>query len=179
MNILKKLPESLNIDGRDYYINTDFKTWLAVSEKLAEKDVFGVISLVFNELPENLYSAITALIEFYRGEYKPTKEKKGKAYYDFALDSELIYAAFWQQYGINLNEIKLHWWEFKALFAGLTSKTRFIEIVGYRQIDLRTIKDKKEKKFYRDMKRIYKLPDKRSEEEKEADFNAELSGLFV
>lgn len=177
MNVLKELSQSLNIDGRDYEINTDFKVWLEVAEKLSEKDVFGVFSLVFKELPENMYSAFSAVMNFFTGGEK-TKGRKGKAVYDFAFDSELIYAAFWQQYRINLNAVKLHWWEFKALFAGLTTETRFVTVMGYRQIDLNTIKDKKERKFYRDMKRIYKLPDKRSEEEKEADFNAELSGLF-
>ena len=178
MNILKELPESLNIDGRNYEINTDFKVWLEVAEKLSEKDVFGVFSLVFNELPDNMYSAFTAVMDFYTGGEK-SKGKKGKAVFDFVFDAELIYAAFWQQYRINLNAVKLHWWEFKALFTGLTADTRFVTVMGYRQTDLNSIKDKKERKFYRDMKRLYKLPDRRSEEEKEADFNDALSGLIM
>ena len=37
---------------------------------------------------------------------------------------------------------------------------------------------KNERKFYRDMKRLYALEDMRSEEEKEQDFNDCLAGMF-
>ena len=37
-----------------------------------------------------------------------------------------------------------------------------------------TMKDKKRKKFYKEMKKLYALPDMRTEEEKESDFANEL-----
>ena len=76
-----------------------------------------------------------------------------------------------QQYGIDLQDIEyLHWWKFKALFNGLAENTQFVKIMGYRAMDISKIKDKKEKKRYRELQRLYALPDMRTEEEKEYDF---------
>lgn len=75
------------------------------------------------------------------------------------------------QYGINLQTIPyLHWWEFKALFTGLKEDNLIVKIMGYRAMDLSKIKDKDEKKYYKKLKRLYALPDMRTEEQKEADF---------
>ena len=105
-------------------------------------------------------------------------EKKSKRVYDFEIDSELIYAAFMQQYKIDLSTVDLHWWKFKALFNSLSEDTQFIKVVRYRSMDLSKIKDKDQKKFYREMKSFYRLPDNRTEKEKEEGLNNALSGLF-
>ena len=55
-------------------------------------------------------------------------------------------------------------------FESLTDKTQIVEIMGYRAIDLSKIKDKEEKKRYKELKRIYALPDMRTQEQKESDF---------
>ena len=47
--------------------------------------------------------------------------------------------------------------------------------MGYRATELNTIKDKETKKFYKKMKKIYALPDMRTEEEKEYDFGEAFS----
>lgn len=76
-----------------------------------------------------------------------------------------------EQYNIDLNSIKyLHWWKFKALFNSLNENVLFSKIMSYRVIDLSKIKDKAIKKQYKQLKELYKLPDMRSEEEKENDF---------
>lgn len=83
----------------------------------------------------------------------------------------MIYTAFKTQYNIDLEEIEfLHWWKFKAMFNGLKSDNKIVEIMGYRAIDLSKIKDKEEKKRYKELKRIYALPDMRTQEQKESDF---------
>ena len=98
-------------------------------------------------------------------------ERNVKQIYSYEFDDEYIYSAFLSQYGIDLNSINyLHWWKFKALMNSLNSETLFVKIMGYRSINLSEIKDKKMKKFYKKMKKIYALPDMRSEEEKENDF---------
>ena len=76
-----------------------------------------------------------------------------------------------EQYHIDLNSTKyLHWWKFKALFNSLNEDVLFCKIMGYRAINLNKIKDKEMKKHYKKLKEFYKLPDMRSEEEKENDF---------
>ena len=83
----------------------------------------------------------------------------------------MIYTAFLDQYGLDLNETDyLHWCKFKAMFEGLKSDNKICEIMGYRAIDVSKIKDKEEKKRYKKLQREYALPDDRTEEEKEQDF---------
>ena len=112
-------------------------------------------------------------------EKKNKKKKTGqnatkgnyKQIYSYEFDAEYIYSAFMEQYKIDLNSIPyLHWWKFKALFNSLNEEVLFSKIMSYRAIDLSKIKDKDMKKYYKKMKKLYVLPDLRSEEEKENDF---------
>ena len=124
--------------------------------------------------------AVDDLLWFYKGgkikeENVDEKAKKDnnreKQIYSYEFDAEYIYSAFLEQYNIDLNSIKyLHWWKFKALFSSLNENTQFAKIMGYRSMNTSKIKDKDMKKHYEKMKKIYALPDMRTEEQKENDF---------
>lgn len=102
---------------------------------------------------------------------KNVKQQREEKIYDYEYDDGYIYSAFLQQYGVDLQEIEyLHWWKFKSMFNSLNKDTKIVEIMGYRAIDLGKIKDKDEKARYKKLKKIYKLPDMRTEAQKEADF---------
>jgi hypothetical protein len=68
----------------------------------------------------------------------PTKNDHSARAFDFTQDATYIYAAFWQCYGIDLlgTHKNLHWWKFMMLLGGLSSDTRFMEIVGIRTAKL-------------------------------------------
>ncbi len=102
-----------------------------------------------------------------------------KPSYDFECDDGMIYAAFLQQYRVDLSKCDMHWKEFKALFDNLSDDTQFIKVVQYRNVELSKIKDKEQKAFYRRMKQIYALPDKRTQEEKNADFDEAFGDMFM
>lgn len=130
-----------------------------------------------------LHTAIDNALWFYRcgkeeendDNNEENDEKKVKQIYSFEFDDKYIYAAFLDQYNINLQQIEyLHWWEFKAMFDGLKEENQIVKIMGYRATDLSKIKDKEEKKRYKKLKDLYALPDMRSDEEKEADFAESL-----
>ena len=96
---------------------------------------------------------------------------RNKQIYSYVFDNDLIYSAFKNQYNIDLEEIDyLHWWKFKAMFNGLKADNKIVEIMGYRSIELSEIKDKEMRKHYKKLQQIYKLPDMRTEEQKESDF---------
>ncbi len=82
------------------------------------------------------------------------------------------------QYGIDLTKDDLHWWLFRALFEGLNDENKICKVMEIRSIDLSKIKDKEQKAHYRRLKRIYRLPDPRCEEEQEADMINALSVMF-
>ena len=71
----------------------------------------------------------------------------------------------------------LHWHKFKALLKSLGEGCKFSKIVGYRSTDTAKIKDKEQRRFYESMKRLYSLPDRRTDDEKEADL-VEGLGMF-
>ena len=128
-----------------------------------------------------MFDALSAVFEFYshdiqsKGNSKNHTEKRS---FDFEYDAELIYSAFMQQYKIDLSEAQMHWWKFKSLFGGLSEDTHFVKVVQYRTMDLSKIKDKVQKKHYSKMKALYKLPDNRSEEQKEHSFSDMIEKMF-
>ena len=82
-------------------------------------------------------------------------------------DDDYIYAAFMDQYNIDLQDIEyLHWWKFKAMFKSLKEDNEIVKIMGYRSMDLSKIKDKEEKAYYKKMQELYKLPISKDEKEK-------------
>lgn len=101
------------------------------------------------------------------------KNGDSKQIYSFEYDAELIYSAFMSQYGIDLQDIPyLHWWKFKAMFEGLNQDNKIVEVMSYRSINVLKIKDKEEKARIKKLQKAYALPDMRTEEEKERDFNS-------
>ena len=99
------------------------------------------------------------------------KKEESKQIYSYEFDDELIFSAFKDQYGINLQRIPfLHWWEFKAMFNGLKEDNLIVKVMGYRAMDISKIKDKDRKARYKKLKRLYALPDMRTSKQKEADF---------
>lgn len=140
---------------------------------------YKALELFYPELDKitDVKKAIDDIVWFYscgKSEEKTSqKSKKGKnkQIYSYKFDNELIYSAFKDQYNIDLEEIEyLHWWKFKAMFNGLKADNKIVEIMGYRAMDLSKIKDKDMKKHYKQLQEEYKLPDMRSEEQKEEDF---------
>ena len=173
-------------------IRTDFREsikfeLLMQDTKITEKEkIMLALELYYYDVSKikDLKLAINEMLWFYRcGKEIQRQEKKGnneeelktKQIYSYEFDDEYIYSAFMEQYKIDLNSIKyMHWWKFKALFNSLNENTQFVKIMGYRAINLAKIKDKEMKAHYKKMKKMWALPDMRSEEEKEVDFANEL-----
>lgn len=177
MNLLTDgLPTGITVDGGFYPIVTDYRAWLRFSmlmqsDKTGEEKTVGMLSMLKGKLPPRFEETISAILAFYTGgepaeeQGTPRAETHASRIYDFAYDSGLIYAAFFQQYGIDLQRAEFHWWQFKALFNALSEDTQFMKVVGYRGMDLSKIKDKTQREFYSKMKKQYALPIPQSEKE--------------
>lgn len=194
MNILiDKLPCSVIVDNIDTEIVSDFRTSILFEQLMKDNSVNDDVKI---ELALNLYfpnqyiintiDAVNKIIWFYGGgkyikesSNKSSNSSKNVNIYDFEQDADYIYAAFMEQYKIDLADINyLHWWKFKSLFYGLNKDIQLSKIMFYRSVELTDDMTKNERKFYRDMKRLYALEDMRSEEEKEQNFNDCLAGMF-
>lgn len=180
MNILIDLvPTSVNVGNKKYEINSDFRTsilfeLLMQDNSIGDEDkIFRALQLYYPVLPENINEAIEQMLVFYRcGKdiRKSNGNGKGKSVtqiYSFDYDDDYIYAAFMDQYGIDLQDIEyLHWWKFKAMFKSLKEDNEIVKIMGYRSMDLSKIKDKEQKSYYKKMKELYKIPISKDEENK-------------
>lgn len=181
MNILIDLvPESVIIDNVEYEIRSDFRTSIIFESLMYdnslsdEQKIVSALELYYVNCPHNIDQAIEKMLWFYRGgkDIVASKNKKngGKSVnriYDFEYDDDYIYAAFLDQYSIDLQDIDyLHWWKFKAMFKSLKEDNEIVKIMGYRSINLSEIDDKKERERYRKLKEMYDIPKSRDEIEK-------------
>ena len=182
MNLLiDLLPTTINIDNKEYEINSDFRTSILFELLMQDSSVddgdklIMTLNLYYQEIPPKQYwkEATEKILWFYRcGKDFIASKGKGKdksdiKIYSFEHDDDYIYAAFMDQYRIDLQDIKeLHWWKFKAMFKSLKEDNKIVEIMGYRSMDSSKVKDREQKAYYKKMQNLYKLPVSKSEQEK-------------
>ena len=163
MGLYEKPPEKLNIAGKNYPVNTDFRFWIRFQDSLSgnksQKERAEALYMLVTELGLPPSSAtMDAMLKFYIGESheKATGGGKNVVAFDLVKDSEYIFSAFKGAYGIDLTEEKMHWWKFKALFKALPDDCQMCKIMMYRTVDLKDV-PKSQKAFYRRMKERYAL----------------------
>jgi hypothetical protein len=176
--LIDLLPTTVEIDNVDYQINSNFRASmlfeiLMQDDELKEEDkIMQTLELFYPVIPKNANKAIEQLLWFYRCG-KAIKESSGRGngknsqIYSYDYDDDYIYSAFLAQYNLDLQDIDyLHWWKFKAMFKSLKEDNEIVKIMGYRAMDISKIKDKEQKEFYRNMKKLYEIPISESEKEK-------------
>lgn len=182
MNLLiDKLPQTVRIGDTDYEIHSDFRVSILFELLIQDEDVEPgakirqALELYFPVFPEgeSVEEIFSALLWFYqcgrtdkemKRSRKLTESASGggddsERIYSYDYDDEYIYAAFLQQYGINLTQVDyLHWWEFRALFKALDHDCEFVKIMGYRSREVTGDMSKNERVFLNKMKAIHALP---------------------
>ncbi|EHR33438.1 hypothetical protein HMPREF9709_01186 [Helcococcus kunzii ATCC 51366] len=178
-------PKYIIYNNTEIPINWDFRAGIEF-EKLIydssiseEERLIKILENYFKLLPkiDEPHLLINEILKFYRcGKELPRINEEDdvirkKQAYDFVEDWGYIHAAFLQQYRVDLNTVKnLHWWQFKGMFESLDENTQFKKILGFRLIKIDSKMSKEQKKYYNEMKEIYKLPDKRTQEEIDEEF---------
>lgn len=144
MNILlDDLPEAIEIDGKEYTINWDHRTGIDCildfenpDLTAEEKGILLMRRLYREPLPENMSEALRLGIKFLNGgkdEVEDNPFSEHYRLYSFEKDAGLIYAAFRQTHGIDLQKETLHWWVFLALFQDLGADTAFCSLINLRR----------------------------------------------
>lgn len=152
------LPTFLNINGKEFLIDTDFRTWIALNEALQDISLSDeekgslLISLLFiEEVPDDFDAVITAVLSFLQGNAEDRRHtssvKKSSRYvFSFTYDQDYIVGGFLEYYGIDLLQIEyMHWWYFNALLNALNSECELKKRIGIRSMKLSDISDKKER----------------------------------
>lgn len=179
MNMLiDELPTMAVIDGVSYDFNSDFRIsimfeMLMMDTEVADADKLDYALHMFygDSIPVNLDAAVDYIMWFYRCGKEENKALAARAasrkrIYDYEYDDGYIYAAFLQQYGVDLQDEQMHWWKFRAMFLSLKDDTEFVKIMGYRSIKITSSMSKSQKEFYENMKRIHALPSPKNEVDK-------------
>lgn len=174
MNLLTDdLPRSVEIDGKDYPIVTDFRNWirffeLIEDEKLSDSQRLRIAMLWFTEeTPEATEEAWEALLSFALCKDIPKSGKKssdnaGKdaaaPCFSWSYDAPFILGAFWQTYGIDLLSCNIHWYEFFALFQALPDDVPLKQRIALRQMKTADIKDRERRKQIRAAQKSIAIP---------------------
>jgi len=134
--LTSELPATLAMGCGVFYINSGFKTMLAIERNYFETDepdgvkhakaialfypVGGGKNLFY---PSDLGEALQCTFDFKmqkgKRSYKPMQNNEPVTL-DFLLDADAIFADFWREYRIDLNVCDLHWYTFLALFRNLS-----------------------------------------------------------
>lgn len=156
MNILTDtLPKTVQIAGKSYAINTDFRAGVAFEIMLqtGEEDAAKILSAFFPDgfpiaEPEDIISAIEL---FYCCGALPEKKaqttNEKKQAYSFTIDGSAIFADFWNYYNIDLSQEGLHWWAFRSLLECLPEKSEFKQRIYYRTCDLKGLSKKERERI--------------------------------
>ena len=138
----KGLPNNIEVAGKSYLLNTDFREWLKFGSILQQKntEIFDLLFVINNDITaldilKNQDEFITKLIEFYRNKNVTPRQDNSSTndiVVDYILDGEYIVASFMQAYHIDLTQCDMHWHMFKALFVGLPEDTKISQIMSMR-----------------------------------------------
>lgn len=170
MNMLiNSVPDSMKIAGTEYKIHTDFSVWIEFEKLLsdesenAHKTISNIKNLIFCDKqppPRADEETVNKILWFYRCGKKLQKSShtSEKEIFSYDYDDGYIFSAFLEQYHIDLEQTKLHWWKFHALMLSLSDSTEFVKIMGYRSIEINSKMTASQKAFYQKMKKQYKLP---------------------
>lgn len=171
--LLESLPGFVVSQGKKYPVHSDFRAGIRFSillrdssrsppEKLRE----AVLSSYVRKIPQK--NPLEPLLSFYIPQndgQAPASQKEAKEaadpVCDFERDASHLYAAFLEQYGLDLSTASLHWWKFLALLHDLSDTTHFGKIMGYRAAEIPSSMPEEQRKFYQEMKRVYALPGSR------------------
>lgn len=166
------------IDGQEVAINTDFRDCLRIVLAFEDNDLAAIekqsvlIDNLYPERPNNLAEAVSQGVKFLNGGDGGEEKESLPRLYSFSKDAGLIFAAFRQTHGIDLETASMHWWKFQALFMDLGQDTAFCNLVGLRKRVKTGKASKEERAAAREMGEAFDVPevdDRTIEERDKAD----------
>ena len=134
MKLQDRLPDGVEVDGKFYKLDFDFRNVLNMIDVLDRDDLmpesraYKALSFL-QKRPKNAVKVLEAVKVLL---FNAPRKKDAQKVTDFVQDAGLIRAAFRQAYGIDLYRDKLHWIEFTELLNAIPEGSRYSEVVGIR-----------------------------------------------
>ena len=163
-------PEYAEIDGKKYKINTSYKVAIKCQEVATDESIgdyertLAIIYLLYGDEgidnPKH-YSKLLEKAKIYLscGENETNEQEleNNTPDFDYKQDIKLIQASFKSDYGIDLNDTEMHWWDFFWYLNGLTENCVLNRVREIRTYDISQIKDAKERKKIEQAKKRWQL----------------------
>lgn len=173
--ILDPLPNVwVNDAGEEYPIETDFRIGIQMCMIQEDPDlntqekVEELVKLLFvDRIPATAQEVEECARFFLNGWFHDNESsvKENRRLIDFDVDQWRIYAAFKQQYGLDLDEAAdMHFWKFMGLLSSL-NECAYTRVIDIRQRKFKPKMDKEERKSLQEAKEVYELKQRRSAEE--------------
>ncbi len=147
------LPESLEIDGVEYKINSDYRVALLIfkayrDNKLSDYEKSMVcLKCLFQETPKGLNKALEKAVWFLDGGDMPKSKQAPSPMMDWEQDQYIIFPALNKVAGYEIRSVNyLHWWSFLGLFHGI-DEGLYSQVMNIRA---KKIKGKRLEKWERD-----------------------------
>lgn len=173
--LFEELPYSVRVGEKEYNIDPDYRIMARFEQGILTSDrgdkkamskllVGCLVDFYKGEIPSDIQSAMDSMWWFYRcgepldSKINSTGTKQYKRLYDYDVDAALIASAYADTYGIDIISSKMHWWQFKAYFMGLSDETRLVKVMSYRGVDLSQFKGS-QRKHYAKLQARYALPE--------------------
>lgn len=146
-------PTQMEVNGKIYKINTDYRTALACFKAINDKTIkdtersIAIVTLLLGmDVPlEDTKEALDKCAIYLRCG-RETNSSDNEIDMDYFEDERAIRTSIRQCYHINLNtEQNIHWWEYNELIEGLTEETLLSRIREIRNYDLSQEKDAKQR----------------------------------
>ena len=145
-------PEYAEINGKEYKIDTSYKTALKCFEVIEDENIpdtertLAIIYLLFDFIPkENIELFFEKAMLYLQCGESLEEQKSKKKDMDFIQDQKYINSSFMSDYHIDLSKTELHFWQYIELIQGLTEDSSLNRIRNIRNYDLSEIKDEKTK----------------------------------
>lgn len=158
--LIDRMPETVRVGEDSIFIRTDFRVGLLFELMMwdtgltARQKVWQALRLYYRDedLGKDAEAAYRAAVWFFAGGggkragRGKAREGEARRVVDFDADADVIYAAFLDQYGVDLQDVEgLHWWKFRAMFLGLRGDHEICRRMGLRGLRLASIKGKEER----------------------------------
>lgn len=175
-------PEYVKIDDKEYKINTDFRVAIECNEIALDNEIndyeraLAIIYKLFGDEGLNDFENHNKLLElaqkyFGCGKKIKNKNKKEEPDFDFEQDMNLVRISFMSDYnGLDIKDKKMHFWEFMDRINGLSNSELgncciLNRIRYFRNLDLKTIKNPKERENAREIKEQFSLKKKNNKKQ--------------
>lgn len=176
--LYEEFPETIESDGREYGILTDFREWIRFSDMLSDceltkEEKIYLMTDWLTETPEKITAElVNAVFDFFQADalepdraesdddYETEEEPQSRRppVFDWKYDAKFVIGDFLRFYGIDLLSAEMHWWKFRCLFAALPDESQCRKRIDIRSTDLSQIKDKERRNQIAKIQRQIALP---------------------